>query len=87
VPHRAWDPGIVYYYVNSSDYTDQSIQNAFRACRGFYVFGFVIEGNIERRNDRGVVVTTKELDLYAAKIRNILVSAYDGEGYLIWTPQ
>jgi hypothetical protein len=76
----------VYYFLNSSDFSEQSVADVIRSSRGFWVIGFLVGGRVNREEALNQQVEELAFAGFGANIREVFVSAYDGESFVMWVP-
>jgi hypothetical protein len=76
----------IYYFLNAADFSEQSIADVIRGSRGFWVVGFLVACRVNREGILDQEVGEPTFADLANNIREVFVSAYDGESFVMWVP-
>lgn len=76
----------VYHFVNSANIDSSSVETAIREAHSYRLLGIGARVIGEKyRDTQKRTVNIDELKMFAENTEMLIVCAYDGEGYLIWT--
>jgi hypothetical protein len=77
---------VVYYYVNGHDFNEHSVERVlYRKPGSHFVYAFLLKCGInDAIQKQDIPVSTYQTIL--DNIEEVLIKVYDGESFLIWTP-
>ncbi len=75
----------VYHLLKSEDADEKTIRNTVSEARSYLEIGAMTSTTLPDQLFTKKEITANELKTLALNTQNIVVGAYDGEGYLIWS--